>query len=88
MKKTAVITGASRGIGYAIAKQLGMDGFNVALVDINDPLDYEENLSALTEAGIDYLYVRANICMKEEPSRIQKSSPVMGESMCWSTMLE
>ena len=26
MKKTAIITGASRGIGYAAAKKLGMDG--------------------------------------------------------------
>ena len=32
MKKTAIVTGASRGIGYAIAKQLGKDGFNIVMV--------------------------------------------------------
>ena len=32
MKKTAVVTGSSRGIGYAIARQLGLDGFNVVIV--------------------------------------------------------
>ena len=31
MKKTAIITGASRGIGYAAAKKLGMDGCQVVL---------------------------------------------------------
>ena len=32
MKKTAVVTGSSRGIGFAIAKQLGMDGYNIVMV--------------------------------------------------------
>lgn len=29
MKKTAIVTGSSRGIGFAIAKQLGLDGYNI-----------------------------------------------------------
>lgn len=32
MKKTAIVTGASRGIGYAIATRLGLDGCNVVLL--------------------------------------------------------
>ena len=31
-EKTAVVTGSSRGIGFAIAKQLGMDGYNIVMV--------------------------------------------------------
>ena len=32
MKKTAIVTGSSRGIGFAIAKQLGLDGCNIVMV--------------------------------------------------------
>ena len=41
MKKTAVVTGGSRGIGFSIAKKLGQDGYNVAIVDVNNKADYE-----------------------------------------------
>ena len=32
MKKTAIVTGSSRGIGFAIARQLGLDGYNIVMV--------------------------------------------------------
>lgn len=62
MKKTAIITGASRGIGYGIAYQLGLDGFNVVIVDMNKQEDYQANFDVLTEKGIDWLYFQGNIC--------------------------
>jgi len=36
MAKTAIITGAGRGIGEAIAVRLAKDGFNIALNDLGD----------------------------------------------------
>lgn len=69
MKKTAVVTGGSRGIGFSIAKQLGEDGFNVAIVDVNDRKDYEDNLKQLDEAGIDYLYIKGDICNAADRER-------------------
>lgn len=70
MKKTAIITGASRGIGYAIAKRLGEDGFNIVIIDMNAQEDYQQNFDELEEQGINYLYVQGNICSKEDRERL------------------
>ena len=40
-KKTAIVTGASRGIGYAIARQLGLDGYQVTLMATGAQEKYE-----------------------------------------------
>ena len=41
MKKTAIVTGGSRGIGLGIVKQLGNDGFSVAIMAASP----EENIA-------------------------------------------
>ena len=61
MKKTAIVTGSSRGIGLATAKQLGLDGFNIVMVATGTE---EANRSAVEEVkalGIPCIYVQANI---------------------------
>lgn len=61
MKKTAIVTGGSRGIGFAIAHQLGKDGFNVVVMARNAKESNIDNLTKLEKNGIDYLYVSGSI---------------------------
>jgi 3-oxoacyl-[acyl-carrier protein] reductase len=61
MEKSALITGGSRGIGFAISQQLGSDGYAVAIMDRNQQENYSENLEKLTEKGIRWIYVQGDI---------------------------
>lgn len=49
--KTALITGAGSGIGFGIAKSLGMQGFDIIITDINDDI-VERSLGQLKQAGV------------------------------------
>lgn len=61
MKKVAIVTGSSRGIGYAIARRLGRDGFR-AVVSATGPQEkYEQVLAELTADGIEWRYIRCDI---------------------------
>lgn len=70
MKQTAIITGGSRGIGFAIAKQLGEDGFNIVVMDMNPEEQYKENFAQLTAMGVDYLYIQGNITVAADRERL------------------
>ena len=61
MKPTAIVTGGSRGIGYAIARKLGLDGYNIVILATGDPSKYADSLAALTAEGISWHYVRGSI---------------------------
>lgn len=65
MKKTAIITGSSRGIGFAIAKQLGEDGYNIVITATSPEEKNSENMSILKNSNINYLYVQGDISTTE-----------------------
>ena len=58
MKKTAVITGGSRGIGYAVARQLGLDGYQIVILATGSRTVNQEALDQLTKCGITWHYVQ------------------------------
>ena len=70
MKKTAIVTGRSRGIGLAIVRQLGMDGCRIVMVATRPEKQSKEVLEELREKGIECIYVQANIEEKESREQI------------------
>ena len=74
MKKTAIVTGGSRGIGYAIATRLGLDGCNVVILATGEQSRYQEALDKLTEQGISWLYVQGSVDSAESREKLVKET--------------
>ncbi len=70
MKKTAIVTGASRGIGFAIARQLGRDGYNIVMVATGPQEKNQAALDTLAAEKINCAYVQANIGDHDDRLRI------------------
>lgn len=70
MKKTAIVTGSSRGIGFAIAKQLGLDGYNIVMVATGPQEKNQRALDELKAMGINCAYVQANIGSADDRKKI------------------
>lgn len=70
MKKTAIVTGSSRGIGFAIAKQLGLDGYNIVMVATGPQEKNRFALEELRADGTECAYVRADIGKSEDRKKI------------------
>lgn len=66
MKKVAMVTGGSRGIGFGIVKQLAKDGFSIGIMATQEIDSYPGFQAYLEDNGIDYLYVKGNIATGED----------------------
>ncbi len=58
--RTAIVTGAARGIGAGVAQRLSADGFKIAVVDL-DEASCAGTVDAITGAGGTALAVGANV---------------------------
>src|SRR5688572_5990675 len=70
MKKTALITGGSRGIGYGIAKALAAEGYSLAINGVRDEQEVAAPLKDLRNFGIDVIYCQGNIGKSEDRERV------------------
>ncbi|MEO6733222.1 MAG: 3-ketoacyl-ACP reductase [Ferruginibacter sp.] len=70
MKKVALITGGSRGIGFGIAKELAQNGFNLVINGVRSAGDAEEAIKRLKYFGNDVVYCRGNISSSTERENI------------------
>ena len=72
MAKVALITGATRGIGKAIAIRLANTGFDIALNYRKENDDLTNTKSEIEKAGVDCLPVQGDISSFEDCERIAK----------------
>ena len=70
MKKTAVITGGSRGIGFAISLRLANEGYNIAINGMRDESACRENLDIIAKTGVSCLYIQADVSSPEGRRKI------------------
>jgi 3-oxoacyl-[acyl-carrier protein] reductase len=70
MKKTAIVTGASRGIGRAVAKRLAQDGFGVAVNYLSNASEAEQVASEIQRIGSNAIAVKADAANQADVERL------------------
>jgi 3-oxoacyl-[acyl-carrier protein] reductase len=69
MKKSAIVTGASRGIGRAVAKRLAKDGFAVAVNYVSNAAEAEEVVAEIKKNGGEAAAIKADV---GEPTDVER----------------
>jgi NAD(P)-dependent dehydrogenase (short-subunit alcohol dehydrogenase family) len=70
MKKVALITGGTRGIGFGISRCLAKEGLDLAVNGVREKDQIESQLEELRSLGADVLYCRGDIGKTEERAGI------------------
>jgi 3-oxoacyl-[acyl-carrier protein] reductase len=70
MGKTAIVTGASRGIGRTVAKRLARDGFAVAVNYVSNAREAEAVVAEITSEGGRAIAVKADVSSPADVERL------------------
>ncbi|MCY1050147.1 SDR family NAD(P)-dependent oxidoreductase, partial [Mammaliicoccus sciuri] len=74
MTKTAIVTGASRGIGRKIALELGKEGYNVVVNYAGNKEKAEEVVSEIKSFGVESFAFQANVSEQDEVKAMIKET--------------
>jgi 3-oxoacyl-[acyl-carrier protein] reductase len=72
--KTALITGASGGIGKAVAKRLAKDGFDVVVHYAGNPAKAEELVAEIKQGSVRAVSIKADVAIAAEVENLFRSS--------------
>ncbi|HSV16489.1 MAG TPA: 3-ketoacyl-ACP reductase [Tepidisphaeraceae bacterium] len=70
MKRVALITGGSRGIGFGVAQELARSGFEIAINGRRDASDVADAVRTLESLGAAVLYCRADVAIADDRARM------------------
>jgi NAD(P)-dependent dehydrogenase (short-subunit alcohol dehydrogenase family) len=77
MKKTALITGGSRGIGFGIALELANSGFDLAINGVREEPQVANSLDLLRASGAKVIYIKGDV--SDSDQRISMVDQVIKE---------
>jgi 3-oxoacyl-[acyl-carrier protein] reductase len=70
MKRVALITGGSRGIGFGIASHLAANGFDLAINGTRSLSEVEDAIAKLKTSNIDVIYCQGNVSVSVDRENI------------------
>src|SRR5947209_20193000 len=70
MRKTAIVTGASRGIGRTIALRLASDGFGVVVNYAGNAIKAEETVNEIVASGGRAVAIQADVANPEDVKQL------------------